>query len=109
METSIPEKVLVHIGCGEINIPEFINIDAQPLAHVHIVTDDITRLADFGDDTVDLIYMCHFLEHIKQSDIMPVLIEMKRVLTKGGILRLSAPDFDRLKELMISLNLEAVK
>ena len=91
-------KVLVHIGCGEKDVPGFINVDARPLAHVHVVTDDITSLADFETGTVDLVYMCHILEHIKRSDLKKVLLEMKRVLKDGGVLRISVPDFDRLIE-----------
>ncbi len=91
-------KVLVHVGCGEKNAPGFINVDARPFAHVHVVTDDITSLADFGSGTVDLVYMCHVLEHIKRSDLKRVLLEMKRVLRDGGVLRISVPDFDRLVE-----------
>lgn len=91
-------KVLVHIGCGKIDSPEFINIDARPLAHIHLITDDITSLPDFNDGTVDLIYMCHILEHVKRNDLKRVLSEMKRVLKKGGVLRLSVPDFDCLIE-----------
>jgi predicted SAM-dependent methyltransferase len=89
-------KILLHIGCGRKNSPEFINIDAQPFAHVHIVTDDISSLADFSTGTVDLVYMCHILEHIKRNELKNVLSEMKRVLKDGGILRISVPDFDRL-------------
>lgn len=89
-------KVLVHIGCGEKNSPEFINVDARPFAHVHIVTDDITSLSDFSNGTVDLVYMCHILEHIKRNDLKDVLSEMKRLLKDGGVLRLSVPDFDKL-------------
>ncbi|MHC4117839.1 MAG: class I SAM-dependent methyltransferase [Planctomycetota bacterium] len=91
-------KVLLHIGCGKTNSPEFINIDAQPLAHVHIVTDDITSLTDFSTGTVELVYMCHILEHIKKNDLKKVLAEMKRVLKDGGVLRISVPDFDKLLE-----------
>lgn len=91
-------KVLLHVGCGTTNSPEFINIDARPLAHVHIATDDITSLRDFETGTVDLVYMCHILEHIKASELKGVLSEMKRVLKPGGVLRLSVPDFDRLVE-----------
>ena len=89
-------KVLVHIGCGTTNSPEFINIDARPLAHVHIATSEITSLADFGNGTVDLVYMCHILEHIKKGDLKNVLLEMNRVLKDGGVLRISVPDFDKL-------------
>jgi len=91
-------EVLVHIGCGKTNSPEFINVDARPLAHVHIVTDDITSLRNFETGTVDLVYMCHILEHIKRDDLRQVLSEMKRVLKVGGVLRLSVPDFDKLVE-----------
>lgn len=91
-------KVLIHIGCGTTNSPEFINVDARPLAHIHIPTDDIMSLSEFGTGTVDLVYMCHILEHIKGSDLKRVLSEMKRVLKVGGVLRLSVPDFDRLVE-----------
>jgi len=89
-------EVLLHIGCGKIDSPEFINIDAQPYAHVHIVTDDIRRLPGFADGTADLVYMCHVLEHMRAPDVEAVLQEMKRILKIGGVLRLSVPDFDRL-------------
>jgi len=90
------KEVLLHIGCGTINSPDFINVDAQPYAHVHVVTDDIGRLPSFADETADLIYMCHVLEHIQAPHLESVLQEMKRILKVGGTLRLSVPDFDRL-------------
>ena len=100
IKPSLPQnsdgKVLVHIGCGKRYSPEFINVDARPFAHVHIVTDHIASLPDFADGTVDMVYMCHILEHIKTSDLRDVLSEMKRILKAGGVLRLSVPDFDRL-------------
>jgi predicted SAM-dependent methyltransferase len=91
-------KVLLHIGCGPIKSPGFVNVDAVPYAHVHIVTDDIGRLSDFGTGTVDLVYMCHILEHFKRPTLKEVLAEMYRILKTGGVLRLSVPDFDRLLE-----------
>lgn len=89
-------KVFLHIGCGKINSPEFINVDARPMAHVHVATDDITSLSDFDDSSVDLIYMCHILEHIKQDELKEVLCELKRALKQGGVLRLSVPNIDQL-------------
>lgn len=90
------DRLLLHIGCGPIKSPEFVNIDAVPYAHVHIVTDDIGQLSDIGDETVDLVYMCHVLEHIKRPMLERVLGEMFRIIAAGGVLRLSVPDFDRL-------------
>ncbi|MEA3226238.1 MAG: methyltransferase domain-containing protein, partial [Planctomycetota bacterium] len=64
----------------------------------HIVTDDITSLTDFSTGAVDMVYMCHVLEHFKKNDLKKVLEEMKRVLKDGGVLRISVPDFDKLVE-----------
>jgi predicted SAM-dependent methyltransferase len=87
-------KVLFHIGCGDINAPEFINIDARKAKHIHIVTRNIFRLWMIPANTADLIYMCHILEHVPRSKLSLVLKEMSRILKPNGILRLSVPDFD---------------
>lgn len=89
-------EVFLHIGCGKVNSPEFINVDALPYPHVHVVTDRITELDSFADESVDLVYMCHILEHIRTPQLADVLREMRRLLKVGGVLRLSVPDFDRL-------------
>ncbi len=31
-------KTLLHIGCGQVNSPGYINIDARKFPHVHVVT-----------------------------------------------------------------------
>ena len=94
-------QVLLHIGCGPVKSPEFINIDAAPYAHVHVVTDDISELADFATETVDLVYMCHVLEHIRRPMLPRVLREMHRVLKRDGVLRLAVPDFDALLDVYV--------
>ncbi len=91
-------KVLLHIGCGPVRSPEFVNVDALPYAHVHVVTDNIEQLSGFSNESADLIYMCHVLEHMMRPRLESILREMHRILKPGGILRLSVPDFDRLVE-----------
>jgi predicted SAM-dependent methyltransferase len=88
-------KVYVHLGCGQIASPEFINVDTCPAPHVHYVQ-DACDLSVFPDDHADLLYACHLLEHIDRENLKRVLWEWSRVLKPGGILRLSVPDFDRL-------------
>jgi predicted SAM-dependent methyltransferase len=91
-------RLRVHLGCGPVIIPGFINVDAWPAAHVHYVH-DVTRLPMFADDSTDLVYACHVLEHISPGRHVEVLWEWRRTLKAGGILRLSVPDFDRLVEI----------
>lgn len=87
----------LHLGCGKRHIPGFIHIDAIDYPHVdHVAT--IDNLSFVGDDSVDLIYNCHVLEHFKRREVAKVLTEWKRVLRPGGVLRISVPDFASLCE-----------
>lgn len=94
---SIPKnedgKVLIHLGCGPISDPRWINVDLLYLPHIHHIQ-DITKLGNFPDDTADLIYACHVFEHVSHRSLQDVLAEWRRVLKPGGVLRLSVPDFD---------------
>ena len=60
-------KRLLHIGCGDIDSPEFINLDARRMPHVHIVSRNIFRLRMIPDAALDLIYMSHVLEHVPRG------------------------------------------
>ena len=95
--------VFIHLGCGEINSPEFINVDSRPLLHVHHVH-DAQSLPFFSDNFADLIYVSHTLEHIPMEDVVDVLKEWQRVLKPGGILRISVPDFDQIINIYHSNN-----
>ncbi len=88
-------RVLIHLGCGEIAAPGWINVDVQALPHIHHVT-DVRRLDAFATGTVDLVYACHVLEHVSHRETRAALVEWRRVLKPGGVLRLSVPDFDLL-------------
>lgn len=89
------KKVNLHLGCGSISHPKFINIDGLLAPHVHYVR-AIDNLAPFRDNSVDLVYACHCLEHFSYRQISKVLAEWFRVLKQDGILRISVPDFDLL-------------
>jgi len=88
-------KVRIHLGCGDIASPEFINVDARPAPHVHYVC-DVTDLPMFPENYADLVYACHVLEHVQHRALKRTLWEWRRVLKPGGILRLSVPDFDKI-------------
>lgn len=87
----------LHLGCGKRHIPGFVHIDAIDYPHVdHVAT--IDNLSFIQDESVDLIYNCHVLEHFKRRDVPRVLKEWHRVLRPGGILRISVPDFAQICE-----------
>ncbi|MFA5089118.1 MAG: methyltransferase domain-containing protein [Candidatus Omnitrophota bacterium] len=86
-------KVLVNIGCGECNDPRYINIDARAMPHIHYVSSDLERLP-FSGGSIDLIYACHVIEHLSHQKLRSVISVWFSRLKRGGILRLSVPDFD---------------
>jgi len=88
-------KVLIHLGCGDVNRLKFINVDVRPAPHVHYVR-DVTDLSIFPDNHADLVYASHLLEHVRQKALRKTLWEWRRILKPGGILRLSVPDFDKI-------------
>lgn len=91
-------ELRLHLGCGKIDHPGFVNIDARPRRNVHYVQ-AVDRLSRFRDGSVDLVYACHVLEHFSHLRVPAVLKEWGRVLKPGGKLCLSVPDFDRLLDI----------
>jgi len=98
---SMNGKVYIHLGCGRINAPGFINVDVLPLPHIHYVQ-EVDDLSIFPNEYADLIYASHVLEHISHRQLAKVLSEWRRILKGGGILRISVPDFDKLIEVYSS-------
>lgn len=90
-------EILVHLGCGDFDDSRYVNVDLYDRSHVHYKC-NIEKLTMFENDSVDLIYACHCLEHISHRKTEIVLTEWKRCLKIGGTLRLSVPDFKKLVE-----------
>jgi predicted SAM-dependent methyltransferase len=95
LELARRREVHLHFGCGTIKDPRFVNIDARPMSHVHLVTKS-PLLKPFADGSSDSIYSCHVLEHFSFLAQKRVLRRWLEVLKPGGRLRLSVPDFDKL-------------
>src|SRR5688572_14136583 len=90
-------KVLVNLGCGPSANPDYINVDTRGYAHVHHIS-TIESLPMFPDNTVDLLYASHVIEHIDRRQLPIALREWLRALKPGGTLRFGVPDFDNLVE-----------
>ncbi|PSB22027.1 methyltransferase domain-containing protein [Phormidesmis priestleyi ULC007] len=88
-------SINLHLGCGSVDHPDFINVDGLPAPHIHYVR-AINDLSPFKTESVDLIYASHCLEHFSHLHVPQVLDEWFRVLKKKGVLRLSVPNFDLL-------------
>ena len=96
-------KVNIHLGCGKINHPDFINVDLALYPHIHHLS-NVSDLKIFEDNFADLIYVSHCLEHIPHPQILSVLEEWNRVLKPEGVLRISVPNFDTIIDIYNDTN-----
>lgn len=91
MQSTSPVKL--HLGCGSKYIPGFEHIDSTHHRHLTHCA-DVSSLPFYKDNSVELIYACHVLEHFGRHEYRDVLAEWYRVLKPQGILRLAVPDFE---------------
>ena len=89
---TISDRLAVHLGCGAKYVPGFLHVDILPLPNVDVVC-DVANLEFLNENSVDLLYASHVLEHFGRHQYFAVLSEWYRVLKIGGILRLAVPDF----------------
>lgn len=81
----------LHLGCGSKYIPGFVHIDVIDDDHIQH-TGSICDLP-YANESVNLVYASHVLEHFGRWETTTVLREWYRVLTHDGVLRLAVPDF----------------
>jgi predicted SAM-dependent methyltransferase len=53
---------------------------------------DITEPLPFEDGSIDWVYAEHLIEHVPLPDAINWLAEVRRILTSGGLLRITTPD-----------------
>ena len=56
---------------------------------------DATKIFPFKDESIDVIYSSHMMEHLHRDDAVNFIEECYRVLRPNGILRLVMPDLRR--------------
>lgn len=89
-----------NIGCGSRDFGEgWVHIDGGD--YPHLDGRDIF-LTDYENESADLIYASHLIEYFDSEEVMKLLVEWRRVLRGGGILRLSVPNFEELCYLYMS-------
>jgi len=88
------KKVKLHLGCGDKILKNFINVDIRLDLGADII-DDVGKLNSIEDNSIDLIYVCHVLEHFGREEYISVLKRWYTVLSDGGVLRVSVPDFEK--------------
>ena len=67
-------------------------------------------MKEFNDESISEIYLCHVLEHFSFNDSNVLIKKLYKKLKKGGLIRISVPDFSKLQEIYEkSKNLDQIK
>jgi predicted SAM-dependent methyltransferase len=84
--------IRLNIGCGEVLLKNWLNIDLYE-DNPEVIKMDIRKL-DYSDNYADeiLAHMC--LEHFPQNETVPTLKEWHRVLKPGGKITIATSDLD---------------
>lgn len=103
----MPTKpIKLHIG-GKEPHPDWKILDVEPRPEVDYVS-NASDLSQFEDNSVEVIYASHVLEHFYYSldnELINTLKEWHRVLAPGGKLLVSVPDLKTLCWLYLNPNL----
>lgn len=81
----------LHIGSGKCYLPDFLNVDLFSNVKADAYH-DMTALP-YEQESFDLIYASHVLEHQHRHMVLATLNHWVRLLRHGGVLRLAVPDF----------------
>lgn len=108
----------LHLGCGLVTPPTWLNVDGslnarlgkypfvRSLARAIGLTDskaefnksvfghDLRKPLPWSDGSFDAIYASHLFEHMYADEVRRLMVECRRVLSPGGILRVVVPDLE---------------
>ena len=88
------KRVQLNLGCGNMYIAGFINIEADPFRRKDMWL-DFRHGLPFRGGEVSFIFACHVLEHLDWENVNFALGECHRVLRPSGILRIAVPSLER--------------
>lgn len=99
LKSSIQERVAeerlkpyrnIHLACGRNVLEGWADVDLR--GRSPIIRHDLTRPLPLLSDSIEFISCEHFIEHMIRKDALRLLIECRRSLREGGMIRLSKPD-----------------
>lgn len=87
----------VNLGCGPVFVdsPDWVNLDVSAPSPAVRNANLLDRLP-MQDQSADVLYSSHFLEHVPRTSVPSVLEECFRILNSGGKIRLVLPDLENM-------------
>ncbi|HEX6044447.1 MAG TPA: methyltransferase domain-containing protein [Pyrinomonadaceae bacterium] len=88
-------KSYLNLGCGSRFHPDWTNADFTS-GDPSIISCNLRAGIPFPENSFDVVYHSHVLEHFARSEANAFLRECHRVLKKRGVIRIVVPDLESL-------------
>jgi predicted SAM-dependent methyltransferase len=85
----------LNLGCGVTFDERWMNVDFVSTAP-DVMAHNLLTGIPFGNDSFEVVYHSHVLEHFPKDKAKDFLCECFRVLKPGGILRIAIPDLEQI-------------
>jgi len=85
------EGLIIDLGCGNAKETNAIGVDNVALPTVDIVHDLLDFPYPFPDESAQIVYLKHVLEHFTLADIERILAEVHRISKPSGVIDIRLP------------------
>jgi predicted SAM-dependent methyltransferase len=83
----------LNLGCGGRFRDGWVNVNFTSTGR-GVIEADLGKGVPFSDQSFDMIYHSHLLEHFSKADALVFLKDCFRVLRPGGVIRIAVPDLE---------------
>ncbi len=90
----------LNLGCGNRFDPSWTNLNFTSTGE-GVISHDLTQGIPFPDESFDVVYHSHVLEHFPKAEAEPFIQECYRVLRPQGILRVVVPDLEQIAKIYL--------
>jgi predicted SAM-dependent methyltransferase len=101
LKTNLHSKML-NLGCGGRYHPDWVNVDLHSTGD-GVIAHNLNEGIPFENNSFDVVYHSHLLEHLPLNQVHPFLKECFRVLNVGGIIRVAVPDLEQIVKCYLTL------
>jgi len=85
----------LNLGCGSRFHPSWTNVDFISTGK-NIIAHNLKQGIPFPDNSFEVVYHSHLLEHFTKTQALPFLCNCFQVLKPGGIIRIAVPDLENI-------------
>lgn len=85
----------LNLGCGSTYVKGWTNIDFVSTSE-EVMAYNLLRGIPHSDNSFDLVYHSHVLEHFPKAEASRFIAECYRVLNPGGVIRIAIPDLEQI-------------